>query len=165
VVVILAGALMAYVTVPKGVSITTTTEGIGESPSVGDVVFVNYTGKLADGTVFEQSQPFPVPVPGILPEGTPMLLEDGQIIPGFIEGLTRMQKGGKYELHIPADKAYGANPAPGSPIPPNADLVFEIELVDFMSRDDMDRRVATIRQMVELQQAAQDGEAAEAPAQ
>ena len=51
-----------------------------------------------------------------------------------------MQKGGSYVLTIPADQAYGAEPPPGSPIPANADLVFEVEVVDFMSRDDFQAR-------------------------
>ncbi|HSG35383.1 MAG TPA: FKBP-type peptidyl-prolyl cis-trans isomerase [Sphingomonadaceae bacterium] len=163
--VILAGALMAYVTVPKGVSITTTTEGMGASPAAGDAAFVKYTGKLADGTVFETSPENPFPIPGIFPEGVPIMLEEGRTIPGFVEGVTQMQKGGKYELFIPADKAYGANPPPGSNVPPNSDLIFEIELVDFMSREDLDRGFATMQQMMQMQQAAQDGEAAEAPAE
>ena len=58
---------------------------------------------------------------------TPMLA--GQVIPGFAEALTRMQKGGKYKIRIPSDLAYGANPQPGSPIPPNADLDFDVHVV------------------------------------
>lgn len=155
--VVLAGAAMAYVTVPKGVSVTEIKAGLGKSPTIEDVVFVKYKGMLADGTVFDESQDFPVPVPGIFPEGTPLLLQE--MIPGFQEGIVQMQKGGKYTLFIPSEKAYGANPQPGSPIPPNADLTFEIEIVDFMSRADMDRRVQTIQQMMQMQQQAQQGEA------
>lgn len=158
--VVLAGAALAWVTVPKGVSVTEIKAGLGQSPTVEDVVFVKYTGKLADGTVFDESQDFPVPVPGILPEGTPLLLKE--MIPGFQEGITRMQKGGEYTLHIPAEKAYGANPPQGSPVPPNADLIFDIELVDFMSAEDMDRRVAMIQQMMQMQQQAQQNEGGEA---
>ena len=44
----------------------------------------------------------------------------GQVIPGFAEALQKMQKGGRYQIHIPAELAYGASPPPGSPIPPNA---------------------------------------------
>jgi len=161
--VVLAGAALAWYSVPKGVTVSEITAGLGKSPTVDDVVFVKYTGKLADGTVFDEAQEFPVPVPGILPEGMPLLLKE--MIPGFQEGITRMQKGGKYTLYIPSEKGYGANPRPGSPIPPNADLVFDIELIDFMSAEDMERRVAMIRQMVEMQREAAEGEGGEgAPA-
>jgi FKBP-type peptidyl-prolyl cis-trans isomerase FkpA len=162
--VVLAGGALAWFTVPKGVSLTTITAGMGQSPERGDVAFVKYVGKLTDGTVFNESSDFPVPVSGLLPEGTPLLLQAGDTIPGFVEGVVRMQKGGKYTLYIPAEKAYGANPPPGSPIPVNADLIFEIELVDFMTREDMDRRVAMIRQMMELQQQAGPGGAEGDPA-
>jgi len=167
--VVLAGAALAWYTVPKGVSLDTITEGMGPSPQRGDVAFVKYTGKLTDGTEFDKSSGFPVPVPGILPDGVPMLLEDDSVIPGFVEGVTKMQKGGKYELYIPASLGYGAagstNPNTGEQvIPPNADLIFEIELVDFMTREDMDRRVALIRQMVEAQQNPATGEGGPNPA-
>jgi len=155
--IVLAGAALAWFTLPQGVSVTTITEGIGESPTIEDVVFVKYTGKLEDGTVFGQSRELPVPIPGILPAGEPMLLKE--MIPGFQEGFTRMQKGGKYTLFIPSEKGYGANPQPGSPIPPNADLIFDIELVDFMSQEDVQARFTQIQQMMQMQQQAQEGEA------
>ena len=117
------------------------------------MVFVHYTGKLEDGTVFDQSQPIPLPVPGILPEGTPLPLEN--MVPGFREAALQMQRGGKYVVEIPADKAYGAegriNPQTGEGVPPNADLTFEIELVDFMPMAEVERR---------FQQAAADDAAA-----
>ena len=75
-------------------------------------------------------------------------------------GLEQMQKGGKYVLTIPAEQAYGAEPPPGSPIPPNADLVFEVEVVDFMSRDDFQARAAALQQMMGQQQ----GQGGDAPA-
>jgi FKBP-type peptidyl-prolyl cis-trans isomerase FkpA len=158
VVVILAGAALAWYTVPKGVSLTTITAGLGKSPTAEDVVFIEYTGKLEDGTVFDQSQPFPVPIPGIFPDGTPMPLQN--VIPGFREGIMQMQKGGKYTLYIPSDKGYGAqgqiDPTTGMhKIPPNSDLVFEVELIDFMSRPDLDRRIALVQQAMAEQQAKQ----------
>jgi FKBP-type peptidyl-prolyl cis-trans isomerase FkpA len=166
--VILAGAALAWFTVPKGVTITTLVAGMGNSPTAEDVVFVKYTGKLEDGTVFDQGQEFPVPVPGIFPEGTPMPLTN--LIPGFRDGLMRMQKGGKYTLYIPSDKAYGPqgsiDPATGlHKIPPNADLVFEIELIDFMSRPDLDRRIEMVQQAMQAQQAAPGGQGGEGGAE
>ena len=96
--------------------------------------------------------------PGLFPEGNPLLLEEGAIIDGFIEGLTQMQKGGSYVLTIPAEQAYGAEPPPGSPIPPNADLTFDVEVVDFMSRDDFQARANALQQMMGQQQQGQPGE-------
>ena len=161
----LAGGF-AWWTAPKGVSVEEVRAGTGESPKADDVVFVNYTGKLADGTVFAQSQPIQVPIPGILPEGTPLQLES--MVPGFREAALQMQRGGKYTVEIPADKAYGAegstNPQTGEQvIPPNANLTFEIELVDFMPMAEVERRVATIQQMM-AQQAPPAGEGGAAPA-
>ena len=80
-----------------------------------------------------------------------------ETVPGFAEGLVQMKKGGKYKLEIPSDKAYGASPPPGSPIPANADLVFEIELVDFMTRQDAERRFRMLQQMMQMQQGGAGG--------
>jgi FKBP-type peptidyl-prolyl cis-trans isomerase FkpA len=76
-----------------------------------------------------------------------------------------MQKGGKYEVTIPADKAYGASPPPGSPIPANADLHFDIELIDFMPLPEAERRFQVLQQMMAQQQQQQPGaQGAPAPA-
>ena len=56
----------------------------------------------------------------------------GQVIPGFAEALTKMQKGGRYKIHIPGKLAYGANPPPGSPFGPNADLDFDVHVVQIV---------------------------------
>lgn len=153
IIAVLIGAGLAWAAVPKGVEVDTVTAGTGASPSADDVVFVHYVGKLADsGEIFDESQELPLPIEGIFPDGSPLPLDS--MLPGFSEGLTQMQKGGKYELFIPSDKAYGDTPQPGSPIPPGADLVFDIELVDFMSRDDFDRRIALLQQAM---QSAQPG--------
>lgn len=135
---IVFAAGVAWSALPAGVEVDTITAGSGEMPSETDVVFVNYKGMLEDGTVFDQSQPAAWPVPGILPEGSALSLE--QMIPGFREGLLQMQKGGTYTIEIPSDMAYGATPPPGAPIPPNADLTFEVELIDFMSREEAEQR-------------------------
>ena len=162
----IAGAF-AWYTAPKGVSVDEIRAGTGDNPKATDVVFVNYTGKLADGTVFDQSQPIPLPVQGILPEGTPLPLEN--MVPGFREAALQMQRGGKYTVEIPADKAYGAegriNPQTGEGVPPNADLTFEIELVDFMPMAEVERRWLQLQQMMQQQAPAGEGGAAPAPAQ
>ncbi len=158
---VLLGAGIAWASMPEGVEVETLTEGAGPSPTASDVVFLKYTGKLADGTVFDQSKELPFPTGGILPEGMPMQVSG--VVPGFAEGLQRMQKGGKYRLTIPADKAYGATPPPGAPIPPNADLVFDVELVDFMSEADAQRRFQVLQQMMQQQGSPQGP--AQGPAQ
>ncbi len=145
----IAGAF-AWATAPKGVDVDVVKAGTGDNPKATDVVFVHYTGKLADGTEFDKSQPIPLPIPGILPEGTPIQLEG--VVPGFREAVLQMQRGGKYTVEIPAEKGYGATPPPGSPIPPNADLVFEVELVDFMPLAEAERRVQMMQAAMQQQQ-------------
>ena len=62
-----------------------------------------------------------------------------------------------------SEEAYGADVPPGSPIPPNADLTFEVELVDFMSRAEFDRRIQTITQMMQQQGAMMGAPGGDAP--
>jgi FKBP-type peptidyl-prolyl cis-trans isomerase FkpA len=148
------GAGIAWASVPAGVEVDTVTAGTGPFPGPSDVVFIKYTGKLAaDGKVFDQSKELGVPTGGLIPDGMPMQVSGS--VPGFAEGLQKMQKGGKYVLHIPAKDAYGATPPPGAPIPPNADLVFDVELVDFMSEADARRRFEVLQQMMQQAQAQQ----------
>ncbi len=101
--------------------------GEGEPVASGDAVAVHYTGILADGTVFDsssrQGQPFPFVV------GT------GYVIPGWDQGLLGMKEGGKRLLVIPSDMAYG--PSGRGSIPPNATLVFEVELVKRISASEI----------------------------
>ena len=145
----------AYLTVPR-VSVDEVRAGTGGNPKPNDVVFVRYTGKLEDGTVFDQSQDLPLPIKGILPEGTPLPLES--MVPGFREAALQMQKGGKYTVFIPASKAYGEqgrmNPQTGEGVPPNADLTFEIEMVDFMPMATAEAKFQQLQQMMMQQQTA-----------
>ena len=139
----LAAGGVVYASLPPGIDLETVTAGTGASPKDGDVVFIKYVGKLADGTEFQRTPDEPiVPIPGMIPDGVPMLVGGG--VPGFNEALVKMQKGGKYTLHIPAEKAYGANPPPESSIPPNSDLVFEVTLVDFMTRDEAEKKFKAV---------------------
>lgn len=150
VIAILLGAGLAWAAVPKGFSIDTLVAGEGPNPSEGDMVFVKYTGKLAStGEVFDESQDIPLPVEGIFPEGSPFPIEPDATIEGFYQGLQQMQKGGQYELFIPSDMAYGAEPPQGAPIPPNADLIFEIEVVDFMDRETFDRNLSILQRAMQ----------------
>lgn len=147
---------------PASVDVEETRAGTGGHPRETDVVFVKYVGKLEDGTEFDRSQDNQWPLPGYLPEGTPMQL-DG-VVAGFKEAIMQMQKGGKYTVEIPAEKAYGAMPPPGSPIPANADLTFEIELVDFMPIADAEAKFQQMMAVVQQQQGAAPGGAGGAPA-
>lgn len=163
IVAIALAVLLAWSLAPKGYGLTVIEEGTGPSPTADDVVFVNYVGTLNDGTVFEETQPIPLPpqLRELLPDGNPLPLQG--VVPGFVEGVTQMKKGGRYELRIPSDKAYGADVPPGSPIPPNSDLTFDIELVDFMSNAEFERRVQVITQMMQQQQGAVMGAPGGAP--
>jgi len=156
IVAVALAVLLAWSLAPKGVEVTVLEAGSGPSPSAGDVIFVNYTGKLEDGTVFDQSQPLPLPpqAQGLFPEGNPLPLDN--MIPGFVEGATKMQKGGKYKLRIPANMAYGdeekTNPQTGEVvIPANSDLIFDVDMIDFMTRAEFERRVQVITQMMQQQ--------------
>ncbi len=146
-VALLLAAGLAWASVPKGLEVETLVEGTGDAPELGDIAFVKYVGSLPDGTEFDRSQPNPFP-PGVFPEGTPFPLEEGAMIPGFLNGLLQTREGGKYRIEIPSDQAYGADPQPGSPIPPNSDLIFEVEVVEVMSRAEAEARVRQMQAMM-----------------
>lgn len=94
-------------------------EGSGSMAEVGDRVFVNYIGTLANGTKFDSSYDRGVPIDFIL--GT------GAVILGWDQGIAGMKVGEKKRLTIPPELGYGANAV--GPIPANSTLVFEVELV------------------------------------
>ncbi len=97
------------------------TEGGGNTAVAGKTVVVHYTGWLTDGSKFDSSldrnQPFQ------------FRLGAGQVIRGWDEGVQGMKEGGRRKLTIPANLGYGARGA-GGVIPPNATLVFEVELLE-----------------------------------
>ncbi|MFC5410022.1 FKBP-type peptidyl-prolyl cis-trans isomerase [Larkinella bovis] len=101
-----------------------TQPGTGPTASAGDVVKVKYTGKLMNGKVFDSSDKNPQTQAGI-----DFPLGQGAVIPGWDEGIQKLQKGSKGTLIIPSGLAYGTEGSPGA-IPPNSVLLFDVELVD-----------------------------------
>ena len=112
-------------TTPSGLQWTDTKEGTGPSPKTGQICVMDYTGWLwengAKGKKFDSSidrgKPFEFPI------------GQGRVIKGWDEGVATMKVGGKRTLLIPPQLGYGARGTPGGPIPPNATLLFEVELI------------------------------------
>lgn len=114
------GKVGEEVTTPSGLKYVDLVLGTGESPELGQTVVVNYTGTLEDGTKFDSS----------LDRGAPGEFTLGELIDGFDEGVATMKVGGKRKLIIPSDLAYGPSGAGDGAIPPNATLIFDIELLE-----------------------------------
>lgn len=94
-------------------------EGNGISPKATDNVTVHYTGRLLDGTIFDSS----------VDRGEPIMFPLTAVIKGWTEGLQLMKEGGRAVFYLPSDLAYGEMGTPNGPIPPNAPLIFEVELI------------------------------------
>ncbi|HSY20024.1 MAG TPA: FKBP-type peptidyl-prolyl cis-trans isomerase [Candidatus Acidoferrales bacterium] len=111
------------VTLEDGLQYLVLTNGTstGTMPGPMDTVTVNYRGTLIDGTEFDSSYK----------RGQPASFQVGGVIHGWTEALQKMTVGSKWKLFIPANLAYGEGGRPG--IPPNATLVFEVELLDIKS--------------------------------
>ncbi len=92
----------------------------GKGPMIGELdgVIIEYTGRKADGAVFDTTD-------GRGP--APFLVQ--QVVPGFKQALTQMQAGGRYKIMIPGKLAYGPTPPPGSPFKPNEDLSFDVHVL------------------------------------
>jgi FKBP-type peptidyl-prolyl cis-trans isomerase len=110
----------AGIMTPSGLEYIELVEGTGAEARSGQTVSVHYTGWLTNGTKFDSSvdrgQPFQ------------FALGRGQVIKGWDLGVAGMKVGGKRRLNIPSDLAYGARGA-GGVIPPNARLIFDVELL------------------------------------
>ncbi|MBC8506806.1 MAG: FKBP-type peptidyl-prolyl cis-trans isomerase [Anaerolineales bacterium] len=110
-----------YISTESGLKYYDFVEGDGATPEAGQTVVVHYSGWLEDGSMFDSSlergQPFP------------FVLGQGSVIAGWDEGLSTMKVGGKRQLVIPPELGYGENGA-GGVIPPNATLIFEVELLE-----------------------------------
>jgi FKBP-type peptidyl-prolyl cis-trans isomerase len=116
-------ALSPGLTPEGGLIVQDVVVGTGASAAPGDVLVVHYVGQLEDGTTFDSTQgrqPFT------------FRLGAGDVIAGWEQGLLGMQAGGRRLLVIPASLAYGAQGY--GPIPPNATLIFEVELVSIAAQ-------------------------------
>jgi len=108
----------------SGLQIAKLAEGNGAMPKAGDRVTVHYTGWLTDGSKFDSS----------VDRGQPFVfvIGRGQVISGWDQGVATMKVGDKVRLTIPPELGYGARGA-GGVIPPNATLIFEVELLGVAS--------------------------------
>jgi FKBP-type peptidyl-prolyl cis-trans isomerase len=110
------------ITTPTGLQYKCISPGLDNTPRVDDakIVKINYTGKLINGYVFDESNAYEAYV--------------SNFVPGFVEGLKLMKEFGVYELYIPYDLAYGTEGAgkegTSSHIPPYSTLIFRVELLD-----------------------------------
>ncbi len=107
------------VTLPSGLQYKIITAGTGATPTKADTVVTHYTGTLINGQVFDSS----------VQRGEPATFPVGGVIAGWTEALQLMKVGGKWQLFIPAELAYGENGA-GQMIAPNTALIFDIELLE-----------------------------------
>jgi FKBP-type peptidyl-prolyl cis-trans isomerase len=107
-------------TTPSGLQYKVLTEGSGPRPKATSQVTVHYKGTLLDGKQFDSSYD----------RGQPATFALNQVIPGWTEGVQLMNVGSKYQFWVPGDLAYGLHGSPPT-IPPNATLVFEVELLSF----------------------------------
>lgn len=109
-----------YITTASGLKYKVVKEGTGNRhPTATDVVSVKYTGRLTSGQIFDSTDNH---------GGEPISFPLNRVIPGWTEGVQLMVPGDVYEFVIPPQLAYGEKGAPGA-IPPNATLIFEVELV------------------------------------
>jgi FKBP-type peptidyl-prolyl cis-trans isomerase FkpA len=106
------------VVTPSGLVFRSLKEGTGASPKATDKVKVNYKGSFVNGTKFDASDD----------HGGPISFPLNHVIPCWTEGVQKLKVGGKAKLTCPSAIAYGANGA-GGVIPPDATLVFEVELL------------------------------------
>ena len=104
-------------TLPSGLQYKILAEGSGKTPKATDEITVNYKGSLVDGSEFDNSYK----------RGVPASFRLDKVIRGWTEALQLMKEGSKWQLFIPPELGYGERGA--GPVPPNAALIFEVELI------------------------------------
>ena len=107
------------VTLPSGLQYKVLVAGAGKTPRLSSTVTTQYSGKLIDGTEFESSYK----------RGEAATFPVNGVIKGWTEALQLMKEGAKWELYIPPDLAYGPAGTGDGTIPPNATLIFTLELI------------------------------------
>ncbi len=112
------------VVTPSGLVYRSLKDGVGANPTATDTVRVNYRGTLPDGKEFDSSYK----------RNAPAKFPLGGVIKCWTEGVQKMKVGGKAKLTCPSGIAYGARGAGGGSIPPNATLIFEVELLEIANR-------------------------------
>jgi FKBP-type peptidyl-prolyl cis-trans isomerase len=119
-------------TTDSGLQFKVLEEGQGPSPQIGDFALINYEGMFRTGESFDQGQSVPFalgePLPGINAVSP---------VEGFREALGLMNTGARYRVWLPPELAYGDNPPPGSGIEAGDVIVFDIEMLEFVSRDQL----------------------------
>lgn len=118
------------ITLDSGLEIKVTRPGTGTKAEVGDAVIVNYRGRLAENDVefdnsYDRGQPFPV------------ILGENRVIQGWEQGLLGAQTGEARTLRIPFELAYGNNGTPDGTIPPKSDLIFDIEVLQVITAEEL----------------------------
>jgi len=113
------GQREGVITLPSGLQYEVLQEGSGAKPEGSSRVTVHYEGRLIDGKVFDSSYK----------RNSPATFGVRQVISGWTEALQLMPQGSKWRLFIPSELGYGARGAGGS-IPPNAALIFDVELLE-----------------------------------
>jgi len=127
-----AGQVLGPDTTASGLRIQTVKTGTGPAPTDADTVLINYKGTLPDGTPFDANDRVPMEVQGV--------------VPGFSEALKMMQRDGSYKICIPPALGYGAE-AKG-PLPANATLLFDVDMIDFKPTTE----IRAIQQQMQQQQ-------------
>ena len=119
--IIIVLLFLSKITLANTVTVTNNIEGEGAEILLHSKILVHYTGKLEDGTVFDSSYD----------RGQPFSFQIGlrQVIEGWEQGLLGMKVGGKRTIFIPSELGYGERGA-GDLIPPNANLIFDVEIMD-----------------------------------
>lgn len=122
------------------------TEGKGEKPKDENTVSFNFIGKLADGKEFDNSYK----------RGNPLEIPISRLIPGWKEALTMMPVGSKWEIVIPSEIGYGEQGA-GGIIPPNATLIFELELIKILNKSEEEELQKKMMEQMQQQKQMQGG--------